>query len=219
MQVILMERIDKLGQMGEVVNVKPGFARNFLLPRGKALRATEKNIKHFETQKAQLEAQNLNQKSDAEKVSNKMTGKSVTLVRQAGESGQLYGSVNARDIAEALSNLGFSVGRSQVRLDKPIKSLGLHMVYVTLHPEVSVSINANVARSEAEAQIQAETGRAVLSQAEEEARVDVESIEATAEIAADEAVVEQAEAMFDEGAVPGTSPEDGRNSGTPEECQ
>ena len=217
MQVILMERIDKLGQMGEVVNVKPGFARNFLLPRGKALRATEKNIKHFETQKAQLEAQNLNQKSDAEKVSNKMTGKSVTLVRQAGEAGQLYGSVNARDIAEALSDLGFSVGRSQVRLNTPIKSLGLHMVYVTLHPEVSVSINANVARSEAEAQIQAETGRAVLSQAEEEARVDVKSIEATAEIAADEAVVEQAEAMFDEGAVPGTLPEDGRNNGTPEE--
>ncbi|MDP6896858.1 MAG: 50S ribosomal protein L9, partial [Rhodospirillales bacterium] len=117
MQVILMERIEKLGQMGDIVNVKPGFARNFLLPKGKALRATEENIKHFETRKAQLEAQNLELKSDAKAVGTKMNGATVILVRQAGEAGQLYGSVNARDIAQALNDNGFIVGRNQVRLD------------------------------------------------------------------------------------------------------
>ena len=150
MQVILMERIEKLGQMGDVVNVKPGFARNFLLPKGKALRATEENIKHFETRKAQLEAQNLELKSDAKAVGTKMNGATVILVRQAGEAGQLYGSVNARDIAQALNDKGFIVGRNQVRLDQPIKILGLHNVSVTLHPEVSVTVTANVARSEDE---------------------------------------------------------------------
>ncbi|MDG2204641.1 MAG: 50S ribosomal protein L9, partial [Alphaproteobacteria bacterium] len=144
MQVILMERIEKLGQMGDIVNVKPGFARNFLLPKGKALRATEENIKHFETRKAQLEAQNLDLKSDAKAVGTKMNGATVILVRQAGEGGQLYGSVNARDIAQALNDNGFIVGRNQVRLDQPIKTLGLHNVSLTLHPEVSVTVTANV---------------------------------------------------------------------------
>ena len=202
MQVILMERIEKLGQMGDIVSVKPGFARNFLLPKGKALRATEENIKHFETRKAQLEAQNLELKSDAKAVGTKMNGATVILVRQAGEAGQLYGSVNARDIAQALTDKGFIVGRNQVRLDQPIKTLGLHNVSLMLHPEVSVTVTANVARSEDEAQIQTETGRALLSQAEEEALAEA------AEVAADEAVAEQAETMFEEGAAPEATPDD-----------
>ena len=208
MQVILLERIVKLGQMGDVVNVKPGYARNFLLPKGKALRATEDNIKHFDTQKAQLEAQNLERKSEAQGVGEKMEGASVILVRQAGEAGQLYGSVNARDIAQALTEEGFTVGRNQVRLDQPIKILGLHEVSVSLHPEVSVMVTANVARSVDEAETQAETGRAVLSQAEEEARAEAEAAEAAAESAADEAVVEQAETMFEEGAAPEVTEEE-----------
>ncbi|MEK9754687.1 MAG: 50S ribosomal protein L9, partial [Rhodospirillaceae bacterium] len=171
MQVILMERIEKLGQMGDVVKVKPGFARNYLLPKGKALRAAEANIKQFETQKAQLEAQNLERKSEAEAVAGKMDDVSVVLVRQAGEGGQLYGSVNTRDIAIALTEAGYGVTRQQVRLDRPIKTLGLHDLKVALHPEVSVTVTANVARSTDEAEIQEKTGKAVLSQAEEEARI------------------------------------------------
>ena len=210
MQVILLERVDKLGQMGDVVNVKPGFARNFLLPKGKALRATEENINHFDTQKAQMEAQNLERKSEALAVSTKMDGATVILVRQAGEAGQLYGSVNARDIAQALRDHGFNISRNQVRLDQPIKSLGLHNVSVTLHPEVSITVTANVARSEDEAQTQAETGRALLSREEEETLTEAKTTETaeaaevdeTAEAAADEAVAEQAETMFEDGAAP-----------------
>ncbi len=210
MQVILLERVDKLGQMGDVVNVKPGFARNFLLPKGKALRATEENINHFDTQKAQMEAQNLERKSEALAVSTKMDGATVILVRQAGEAGQLYGSVNARDIAQALRDHGFNISRNQVRLDQPIKSLGLHNVSVTLHPEVSITVIANVARSEDEAQTQAETGRALLSREEEETLTEARTTETaeaaevdeTAEAAADEAVAEQAETMFEDGAAP-----------------
>ena len=208
MQVILLERVDKLGLMGDVVTVKPGFARNYLLPKGKALRATEQNLKHFETQKIQLETQNLERKSDAEAISNKMAGKSVILVRQAGEAGQLYGSVNARDIARALTDEGFTVERNQVHLEEPIKALGFYKVSVALHPEISVSVNANVARSEEEAKIQSETGRAVLSQAEEEARAQVEAVKATAESAADDAVVEQADVMFEKGAAPNITTEE-----------
>ena len=207
MQVILMERVEKLGQMGDVVNVKPGFARNFLLPKGKALRATEESIKHFETQKSQLEAQNIERKSEAEAVSTKMDGTTIILVRQAGEAGQLYGSVNARDIALALNEGGFNVDRNQVRLEQPIKLLGLHDVSITLHPEVSITVKANVARSEDEAQIQAETGRALLSQAEEEALAKAEEPEA-AEVAADEAVADQAETIFEEGAAPKATEDD-----------
>ncbi len=200
MEVILMERIEKLGQMGDVVKVKPGFARNFLLPQKKAMRATEANKAHFEVQRAQLEAINLEKKSEAEAVAAKMTDVSIVLVRQAGDAGQLYGSVNARDIADALTADGYTVQRTQVRQDIPIKNLGLHDVLVSLHPEVSISITANVARSAEEAKIQSETGKALLSQAEEEARAEAEAIEAEAN--ADEAVLEQAEAVFEEGAAP-----------------
>ena len=214
MQVILLERIDKLGQMGDVVKVKPGFARNFLLPEGKALRATEVNIKQFENQKVHLETQNLKRKSDAEAVSNKMSGISVMLVRQAGETGQLYGSVNSRDIAQALSKDGFAVNRNQVYLNQPIKALGVHKISVNLHPEVNVEVNVNVARSEDEAKIQAETGRAVLSQAEEEALNQMETPPIIAEAAADEAVVEQAEAIFERGAGPEVPEEDTINENT-----
>ncbi|MBT6096481.1 MAG: 50S ribosomal protein L9 [Rhodospirillaceae bacterium] len=199
MQVILLERVEKLGQMGDEVSVKPGYARNYLLPRGKALRATADNSARFETQKAQLEAQNLERRSEAEAVAAKMEGASVILVRQAGESGQLYGSVNARDVAEHLIEAGFTIGRDQVRLDRPIKMLGLHDVAVSLHPEVSVTVSANVARSTDEAEVQASTGKAVLSQAEEEARAEAEENEA-ALAAAVEAVAEHAEEIFEDGA-------------------
>ena len=197
MQVILLERVEKLGQMGDEVSVKPGYARNFLLPLGKALRATKENKARFEVGKAQLEAQNLKKRGEAEAVATKMDSTSVILVRQAGESGQLYGSVNARDISEVLCDAGFTVSRTQVRLDKPIKTLGLHEVAVSLHPEVSVVVIANVARSPDEAEVQSETGKAVLSQAEEEARAKVEE---AALAAAAEAVAEHAEEIFEEGA-------------------
>jgi large subunit ribosomal protein L9 len=155
MQVILLERVAKLGQMGETVNVKPGYARNFLLARGKALRATEANKGVFEKQKAQLEARNLEAKSEAAKVGEKLDGEAFTLIRQAGESGMLYGSVSTRDIAEALTAGGFSIGRAQVSLMQPIKALGLHTVPVSLHPEVEVKVTVNVARSAEEAERQA----------------------------------------------------------------
>src|SRR5277367_4422107 len=129
-QVILLERIERLGQMGDVVNVKPGFARNFLLPQKKALRATKPNLEVFETRKAQLVADNLKRKEEAGKVAEKMAGLSVSMVRQAGESGQLYGSVNARDIAEAVVAAGYTINRAQVIIDKPIKTIGIHSVRV-----------------------------------------------------------------------------------------
>jgi large subunit ribosomal protein L9 len=155
MDVILLERIEKLGQMGDVVRVKPGFARNYLLPKRKALRATKENMARFESQRAQLEAQNLNRRQEAEAVGTKLDGLSVVLLRQASEAGQLYGSVTARDIAEAVTEAGFTIQKSQVVLNQPIKELGLHTIRVVLHPEVSVSVSANVAKSaeEAEAQV------------------------------------------------------------------
>jgi large subunit ribosomal protein L9 len=153
-QVILLERIERLGQMGDVVNVKPGFARNFLLPQKKALRATKQNLEVFETRKTQLVADNLKRKDEAAKVAEKMTGLTVSMVRQAGESGQLYGSVNARDIAEAIAAAGFTVGRAQVVIDKPIKTIGIHTVRVSLHPEVSVPVGLSVAPSQDEADAQ-----------------------------------------------------------------
>ena len=152
MEVILLERVAKLGQMGEVVRVKDGFARNFLLPRGKALRATEQNRKRFETQRAQLEARNLELKSEASSVAAKLDGQSVVLIRQAGETGVLYGSVSGRDIADALTAAGFSVNRQQVAIVSPIKTLGLHKVPVQLHPEVEATVTDNVARSPEEAE-------------------------------------------------------------------
>lgn len=169
MDVILMERVESLGQMGDVVKVKTGYARNYLLPRGKAMRATEENRKQFETRRVHLEAANLERRSEAEAIAGKVNGITVVLVRQAGEAGQLYGSVNARDIAEAVSAAGFEVTRPQIRLDRPIKTLGLHDVRVSLHPEVVVSVTVNVARSEEEAELQAKTGRALIYREEEEA--------------------------------------------------
>jgi large subunit ribosomal protein L9 len=151
MEVILLERVAKLGQMGETVRVKDGFARNFLLPAGKALRATKANKERFDSMKSQLEARNLELKSEASKVGEKLNGTEVTLVRQAGETGQLYGSVSTRDIADALTAAGFTVTRTQIVLNHPIKTIGLHTVPVTLHPEVEVSVKANVARSAEEA--------------------------------------------------------------------
>ncbi|APH71772.1 50S ribosomal protein L9 [Aquibium oceanicum] len=155
MEVILLERISRLGQMGDTVKVKDGFARNFLLPQGKALRANEANKKKFEGQRAQLEARNLERKSEAEAVSEKLDGMSFVVVRSAGETGQLYGSVSPRDISELLTAEGFSVGRNQVELNNPIKSIGLTNVVIALHPEVEVTITLNVARSADEAERQA----------------------------------------------------------------
>ncbi|MEJ8475329.1 50S ribosomal protein L9 [Roseibium algae] len=155
MQVILLERIAKLGQMGDTVRVRDGYARNFLLPQGKALRANKGNMARFEEQRAQLEARNLERKSEAESVSSKMDGQIQVMIRSAGETGQLYGSVSKRDIADGLTESGFSVSRGQVELNTPIKTIGLHSVLITLHPEVEVTVQINVARSEDEASRQA----------------------------------------------------------------
>jgi len=155
MEVILLQRVAKLGQMGDVVRVKDGYARNYLLPQGKALRANEASRKRFERDKTQLEARNLEARKEAEAVAEKLTGKAFVVLRQAGETGQLYGSVSTRDIAELAETGGFTIERSQVRLDRPIKSIGLHEVLIALHPEVEVPITVNVARSADEAERQA----------------------------------------------------------------
>ena len=147
MEVILLERVAKLGQMGETVRVKDGYARNCLLPGGKALRATENNKKRFEGQKAQLEARNLEAKSEAEKVGKRLDGESFVIIRQAGETGYLYGSVSTRDIAEALTAGGYNTNRNQVNLTAPIKTLGVHVTEIQLHPEIEVAVKINVARS------------------------------------------------------------------------
>lgn len=155
MHVILLERIGRLGQMGDVVRVKDGYARNFLLPQGKALRATDENRKRFDKDRAQLEARNLELRKEAEAVAAKLQGQSFVTIRQAGDTGQLYGSVSTRDIAEVVTEGGFSVERRQILLDRPIKALGLHPVQVALHPEVAVKVQINVARSADEAERQA----------------------------------------------------------------
>ena len=155
MEVILLERISRLGQMGDTVKVKDGFARNFLLPQGKALRANEANKKKFEGQRVQLEARNLERKSEAQEIADKLDGKSFIVVRSAGETGQLYGSVSTRDIADLLTAEGFSVDRNQVELNQPIKAIGLTNVAIALHPEVEVTITLNIARSADEAERQA----------------------------------------------------------------
>ena len=155
MEVILLERISRLGQMGETVKVKDGFARNFLLPQGKALRANEANKKKFEGQRAQLEARNLERKAEASKVAETLDGKSFVAVRSAGETGQLYGSVSTRDIAELITAEGFSVNRNQILLNQPIKMVGLTNVAIALHPEVEVTVTLNVARTADEAERQA----------------------------------------------------------------
>ena len=195
MDVILLERIEKLGQMGDVVRVKPGFARNYLLPKRKALRATKENMARFESQRAQLEARNLELKSEAETVAAKLQGQSFIVLRQAGDSGQLYGSVATRDIAAVVSEGGFSIERRQVLLDRPIKTLGLHDVRIGLHAEVEPHVTINVARSTDEAARQARgeqvTGKA-MDEAEEEA--------ARARVAAEQLFEEGAGGELAEGA-------------------
>jgi large subunit ribosomal protein L9 len=166
-ELILLQRVEKLGQMGELVKVKPGFARNFLLPQKKALRASKDNIARFEEQRVQLEAQNLKRREEAERVAERIGGLSVVIIRQAGESASLYGSVSARDIAEATTAAGLTVTRSQVMLEHPIKTLGLARVRVELHPEVSIPVIVNVARSQEEAERQAR-GERVGAEADEE---------------------------------------------------
>ena len=155
MQVILLERVAKLGQMGDVVRVKDGYGRNFLLPKGKALRANESNKKRFESQRVQLEARNLELKNEAQAVADKLNGQSFVALRQAGETGQLYGSVSPRDIADTITAGGFNIGRNQVAIFTPIKTLGLHVIPIHLHPEVEATVSINVARSAAEAERQA----------------------------------------------------------------
>ena len=179
MEVILLERVAKLGQMGDVVRVKDGFARNFLLPQGKALRATKENKTRFEGMKAQLEATNLKAKGEAEAVSSKLNGQSFIVTRQASEAGQLYGSVTPRDIATILSDGGFSVARNQIVLHAPIKMIGLHKVPVALHPEVEVVITMNVARNADEAERQAR-GEDMTQRREEAEEVDEAAVAAAA---------------------------------------
>lgn len=194
MQVILLERVEKLGQMGEVVKVKDGFARNFLLPRKKALRATKDNVKKFEGQKAQLEAHNLAAKKEADFVASKLDKQTFTILRQAGDTGMLYGSVSTRDIADAITAGGVTVGRNQVILDKAIKTLGLTDIKVQLHPEVRVAVVLNVARTVEEADRQAR-GENVLQSEAEKARADADAMfeEAAAARAAAEAEDEAAD--------------------------
>jgi len=174
MDIILLERVENLGQMGDIVTVKPGYARNFLLPQGKALRANEANKADFEARRKDIEADNLEKKKEAEAVAKTLEGKRVVLLRQAGDSGQLYGSVSARDIAQALADDGVTVTRNQVSLTAPIKTLGLHKVRVILHPEVDVKIESNVARTADEADLQAQ------------------GIDVTAEVFEDEDLAEEA---------------------------
>lgn len=193
MEVILLERIAKLGQMGDVVRVKDGFARNFLLPKGKALRATKENRTRFEVMKAELEARNLERRSDAEKIAQKLDGQSFTILRQAAEGGQLYGSVTPRDIAALVTEKGFAIDRSQVALHVPIKSIGMHKVPIALHPEVEATISVAVARNTEEAERLARGEDITVARTEEE--------EAAAEALA------SAEAFFDADA--GRGPEAG----------
>jgi large subunit ribosomal protein L9 len=169
-ELILLQRVDKLGQMGDIVKVKPGYARNFLLPQKKALRASKDNRARFEQQRAQLEAQNLKRREEAERVAERVGGLTVVIIRQAGESGSLYGSVSARDIADGATDAGLTINRSQVVLEHPIKTLGLSQVRVALHPEVSIPVTVNVARSPEEAERQARGERAT-GEAEEEEQV------------------------------------------------
>jgi large subunit ribosomal protein L9 len=177
-ELVLLQRVEKLGQMGDVVKVKPGFARNYLLPMKRALRATKENLARFEQERAQLEAQNLKRREEAERVAERVGGLSVVIIRQAGESASLYGSVSARDIAEATTEAGLTVTRQQVQLEHPIKTLGLSRVRVALHPEVAIPVIVNVARSQEEAERQARGERVGVEAEEEEA--EQEALEAAA---------------------------------------
>jgi large subunit ribosomal protein L9 len=171
-ELVLLQRVEKLGQMGDVVRVKPGYARNFLLPQKRALRATKSNLERFEAQKAQLAADNIKRREEAERLAERVHGLSVTIIRQAGESGGLYGSVSSRDIADGATEGGLSINRQQVVLKHPIKTLGLHTVHVVLHPEVQLDVTVNVARSAEEAEKQAR-GEAVGRAAAEAAEADI----------------------------------------------
>ena len=202
MQVILMERVAKLGQMGEVVSVKDGYARNFLLPQGKAMRANDANLAVFEAQKAQLEARNLETKAEAEALAAKLDGQQFVVIRTASDAGSLYGSVTIRDAAEAATAEGFSIDRKQVALNAPIKELGLHTVSVRLHPEVEVTIEMNVARSTEEAELQA-AGKSIAElAAEAEAEAEFEIAELFDDIGAaaadDDELVETPEEKSDD---------------------
>lgn len=188
MKVILLERIKRLGQMGDEVAVKPGYARNYLLPSGKALRSNKANRELFETQRVQLEARNLEAKNEADAVAEKINGKTFVAIRQAGDTGQLYGSVASRDITEVITENGFSIARNQVILDRPIKLLGLHEIRLSLHPEVDVAVTINVARTEEEAMRQ-ERGEDVTLDDDHE-----EEVIGADEIFEDEDLAEQAEA-------------------------
>ena len=216
MEIILLERVEKLGQMGDVVKVKPGYARNFLLPQGKALRANKANLEKFELEKSQREADNLARRSDAETEASKMDGLAVNMVRAASEMGQLFGSVTSRDISEAVTEAGFTITRNQVIMEKSIKALGLHETRVRLHPEVTVTVTVNVARSLDEGETQLRTGVAVTGMIDDEDDADEEEVaevvgakeaatdEAPAEetstedAVADEAAAEEASEDFDE---------------------
>ena len=175
MKVVLLERVENLGAIGDVVTVKDGFARNYLLPRTKALRATSANLKRFELDRAAIEARNEKNKADAQKVADKIDGQTYVMIRQAGETGQLYGSVAGRDVAEAVQAEGGKVERSQVVLHTPIKTLGVHEVLVRLHPEVSATVKMNVARSADEAERQARGENVIASQFEEERQIAAEA--------------------------------------------
>ena len=176
MEVVLLERVAKLGQMGDVVTVKDGYARNFLLPQGKALRANKGNLERFENERVQLEARNLERKTEAESVNAKLDGASFVVIRSSGDTGQLYGSVNTRDIAATLSEEGFSVARNQIALAAPIKTLGLHAVTVTLHPEVTGTVTINVARTSEEAERQAAGEDVTIEQIDDDVDVNVDEV-------------------------------------------
>ncbi|MEO1190783.1 MAG: 50S ribosomal protein L9 [Pseudomonadota bacterium] len=210
-EVILLERIEGWGQMGDVVKVRPGYARNFLLPQKKALRATKANLAFFETQRAQLEASNLAKREEAEKIGNKIENLAVVLIRQASETGQLYGSVTARDLADALGEEGLTVERGQVLLDRPIKTLGLTPIRLRLHPEVTITITANVARTAEEAEMQAESGEMVTEESlRRAAEAEDEAIEAA--LAEAEALATEQEQAETEGADAKSSEEESKSA-------
>lgn len=206
MEIILLERVENLGQMGDVVTVKNGFARNYLLPQHKALRATKANIQRFEGERQEIEARNIEKRKEAEGVARKMEGANCTLIRQAGDSGQLYGSVSARDVMAALQEAGYTVEKGQVRLDRPIKTLGIHDVRVALHPEVYITVTVNVARSDEEAVRQATATDEAFAEAEQffeseeiarQALEEIEGAEEAADASEDADVAEDAEGAAD----------------------
>ena len=198
MEVILLERVEKLGKIGDVVTVKNGFARNYLLPNKKALRANEANMKVFEANRAKIESDNAERRSDAEKASKDVDGKTVKLIRQASNTGQLYGSVSARDIVEALEADGAKVSKNQIVLNRPIKNIGVHDVKVALHPEVSVTVKINVARSPEEADLQAQGDDVLAQMFEDEAAPAAEELAPEAAETEVEAAAEEAPAASDE---------------------